>query len=330
MKARKKPIIVFILGPTGVGKSKFAVKLAKGIGGEIISCDSMQVYKDMPIMSQQPTSELRKAVPHHLIGILNPSQEWSAAGFVEKAERITKDIVRRKHIPIIVGGTGLYARAFIKGLFPSPPKDENFRKALYKKAEQKGKGRLYKRLLKTDLLYATKIHPNDLRRIVRALEVYKLTGRPISEKHKENKGVEGGYEILIFILDRARKELYKRINERVEKMFARGIVREIKRLKTRRMTQAAKGVLGYKEVSNYIGGKSSLEEAKEFLKRNTRHYAKRQLSWFRKEKDAVWLELTGRNGAVLINAVARRIKVASRKNKDKSVGRPEHKSQEHR
>ena len=302
--------MVFILGPTGVGKSGFAVSLAKRINGEIISCDSMQVYKGMKIISQQPKPELLKTVPHHLIAILNPLSEWSAANFIERTCKITRNIAAKKKIPIVVGGTGLYARSLIKGLFPSPPKDEKLRKALYGEAEEKNNNTLYNRLLKIDPAYATRIHPNDLRRIVRALEVYELTSKPISEQHTLSQGIEKEYNILIFVLNRNRKELYKAIDRRIEKMFTDGIVREVKKLKRQRMSKTAKAALGYKEVDGCIKGKYNLEEAKELLKKNTRRYAKRQLTWFRREKDAIWLELTGRNKAVLINAAARKIKAA--------------------
>ena len=307
MKRKNKPVIILILGPTGVGKSNFAVKLAKRIGGEIISCDSMQVYKGMAIMSQQPSSELLKAISHHLIGILSPSKEWSAASFIERAKKHAKDIVQRDHIPIVAGGTGLYARALIKGLFPSPPRDEKLRKTLYNEAEKKGKNRLYRRLLKIDPGYASKIHPNDLRRIIRALEVYKLTGKKISEQHIYSNSIENEYEILIFVLNRDRTDLYKRINENIERMFAEGIVREVKRLKKRKMSQTAKAMLGYTEVSDYIKGKCTLEETKELLKKNTRHYAKRQLTWFRKEKGARWLEVgTEKKNAILLNIIVKK------------------------
>lgn len=311
-----KPLTVFILGPTGVGKSDFAVRLAKKIGGEIISCDSMQIYKGMSIMSQQPSSELRKVIPHHLVDVLSPSKEWSAANFVEKANGIAEDIVKRKNIPVVVGGTGLYARAFIKGLFPSPPKDERLRRTLCEEAKKKGKKKLYERLLKIDPAYASKIHPNDLRRVIRALEVYELTGKPISEKHREGEGIEAKYNILIFILTRDRTELYRRIDARVEKMFAKGIVREVKRLLKQKISKTTKAVLGYKEVSDYINGRRSLEEAKELLKKNTRHYAKRQLVWFRREENTEWIELgTEKKDSILLNAIVKKIKVASSEKK---------------
>jgi tRNA dimethylallyltransferase len=309
---KKKPVMVFILGPTGAGKSDFAVRLAEKIGGEIISCDSMQVYKGMPIMSQQPSSELRKVVPHYLVDVLSPLKEWSAANFVERAREIAEGIGRRKKVPIIVGGTGLYARAFIKGLFPSPPKDEKLRRALNEEAKKKGKKKLYERLLKIDPTYASKVHPNDLRRVIRALEVYELTGKAISEKHGEGEGIEAKYNVLIFILTGDRKELYRRIDERVEKMFAKGIVQEVKRLLKQKIGKTAKAVLGYKEVSDYINGKHSLEEAKELLNKNTRHYAKRQLTWFRREENAEWIELsTKKHNTLLLSEVARKIKAAA-------------------
>jgi len=226
-----KPLIIFILGPTGVGKSDFAIRLAKKINGEIISCDSMQIYNGMSIISQQPTAKLCKEIPHHLVGILSPSKEWDVANFIKKANKIAEDIVKRNGIPVVVGGTGLYARAFIKGLFPSPPRDKRLRKALYEEAIKKGKKKLYEKLLKIDPTYASKIHPNDLRRIIRALEVFELTGKPISQKQTEAEGIEARYNILIFILTRNRKELYRRIDEHVERMFAKGIINEVKRLK---------------------------------------------------------------------------------------------------
>lgn len=287
----KKPKIIFILGPTGVGKSEFAVKLALMTGGEIISCDSMQIYKGMAILSQYPSAELRKAVPHYLIGILKPSQEWNAADFIDKAQKIADGIIKRGKTPIIVGGTGLYARAFTEGLFPSPPKDEKLRRKIYKEAKSAGSAKIHDKLKKIDPVYAAKIHPNDVRRIVRALEVYKLTGRPISEQHRETKGLRDKYDILVFILNRDRSQLYERINKRVDDMFKRGVVNEVKKLKRLKLSKTAKAVLGYKEIDAYINGKAGYDEAKELLKINTRRYAKRQLTWFKKEKDAVWKKL---------------------------------------
>lgn len=308
-----RPLIVFILGPTGAGKSDFAVKLARKVGGEIISCDSMQIYKEMPIMSQQPKPELRNAVSHHLINILKPSQEWSAASFVEKTRKLAKEILRRKHIPIVVGGTGLYARALIKGLFPAPSKDERLRRKLYAEARKRGNQKLYEQLLKIDPLYASGVHPNDLRRIVRALEVYELTGKPISEEQKKTKGIEDIYRTLIFILNRPRKELYKKINERVEGMFSDGIVEEVKKLKKRKMSRTAKAVLGHKEINGYIKGDYDLAWAEELLKKNTRHYAKRQLTWFRKEKDAIWLELDTKKDTAALKAVIAKTRLSWKK-----------------
>jgi tRNA dimethylallyltransferase len=313
MKKKERPLIIFILGPTGVGKSDFAIRLAKKIKGEIISCDSMQAYKGMAIISQQPPPEARDIIPHHLVGILSPSKEWSAANFAENAYRLVEDIIQRRRVPLIVGGTGLYARAFIKGLFPSPAKDGRLRKKLYKEATAKGRKKIYNKLLKVDPSYASRIHPNDLRRIIRALEVYELTGKPISEHHASTKGIEDRYKTLIFVLNRKRKELYKRIDERVEEMFNRGVVEEVKRLRRQKISQTAKAALGYDEIDDYIKGKSNLERTKELVKRNTRHYAKRQLTWFRKEQNARWLELGAvKRNEVLINTIAKKVRRASR------------------
>src|SRR3989338_2703170 len=288
---RKKPKIIFILGPTGVGKSDFAAKLAKKIKGEIISSDSMQVYKGMEILSQYPPRRLRKILPHNLIGTLSPSQEWSAADFVTKAKKISDSVIKRGKVPIITGGTGLYARAFMEGLSPSSPKDEKLRKRLYKEAKDSGSAKLYAKLKKIDPVYASKIHPNDTRRIVRAFEVYKLTGRPLSAHHKDTKALNDKYLISTFILNRDREELYARINERVEEMFRRGVIDEVKKLRRLKLSKTAKAVLGFRELMSYIKGDLSLEEAKELIKMNTRRYAKRQLTWFRREKDAAWKKL---------------------------------------
>lgn len=287
---KKKPKIIFILGPTGAGKSEFAGRLAKKIKGEIISCDSMQVYKGMRILSQYPSAKLMKAVPHHLIGCLSPSMEWSAADFVKAAKKIVGDMIRRGKIPVITGGTGLYARAFIEGLFPSPPKDEKLRRKIYKEAEKSGSAKIYSKLKKVDPAYAAKIHPNDLRRIVRALEVYKLTGRPMSDQHKETRGLRGEYDISVFILNMNRDELYERIDRRVDQMFAAGLLSEVKRLRRIRLSRTAKAALGYKEAGDYIDGRVGLQETKGIIKMNTRRYAKRQLTWFRKEKAAKWVD----------------------------------------
>lgn len=296
---RKKSKIIFILGPTGVGKSEFAARLAKKIKGEIISCDSMQVYKGMRALSQYPPAKLLKAVPHRLIGCLSPSEEWSAADFVKAAKKIADDMIRRGKIPVITGGTGLYARAFTEGLFPSPMKDEKFRKKIYNEAKKSGSAKIYDRLKKIDPAYAAKIHPNDTRRIVRALEVYKLTGRPVSAHHPETKGLRGEYDISIFILNRKREALYDRINRRVDEMFDTGIVKEVKRLRHSRLSKTAKTALGYKEVCDYIDGKIDLSAAKDLIKMNTRHYAKRQLTWFRREKGAKWVDMDTKNNKIL-------------------------------
>ncbi|MBL7072033.1 MAG: tRNA (adenosine(37)-N6)-dimethylallyltransferase MiaA [Candidatus Omnitrophica bacterium] len=309
----KKPLIVFILGPTGTGKSDIAVRLAKKAGGEIISCDSMQVYKGMRIISQQPPAKLLHTVAHHLISMIDPDREWSAADFIDKARLAARRIVKRKGIPIVVGGTGLYARSLIKGLFLSPPKDDRLRRSLLRRSERFGRKKLYERLRVIDPVYAKRIHQNDLRRIVRALEVYKLTGKPISEKQRERAGIEDEYDVRIFIVNREREKLYERIDERVENMFNAGIINEVKRLRKRRISKTAKAALGYSEISDHINGKWALDETKELIKKHTRRYAKRQLTWFRREEGAGWFDLTTKKSeTVLVNKLAKEIKRGER------------------
>lgn len=294
-KTGGKDKVVFIVGPTGAGKSAFGVKLARKLGGEIISCDSMQVYEGMRIMSQQPADEELAAAPHHLIGVLSPAKEYSAARFMNKAKRLIKEIHRRGKIPILVGGSGLYAKALIDGLFPSPPKDEKFRKRLYAYAKRHGKERLHERLEEIDPVYAAKVHPNDLKKVVRGLEVHHFTKRPVSEMREETKGISGLYDVLIFGMDVPRQRLYERINARVDVMFGQGLVDEVRRLSKKKVSMTASAALGYKEIKAYLKGECDLKRAKELLKRNTRRYAKRQLTWFRADKRIIWVNPDGKS-----------------------------------
>ena len=283
-KTGKRDKVVFILGPTGAGKSDFAVRLAECVDGEVISCDSMQVYKGMEVISRQPDDSLSARVPHHLVGFLNPGREWNAALFVRRAGGKIRDIIKKRRVPLVVGGTGMYARSFIKGLSPSPPRDERYRGYLRASARRRGTSRLYERLERIDPSYAAKIHPNDLKRIIRALEVYKISGSTLSSQHALTKGLESGYIIESFIIIRSREELYERINRRVEDIFSEGAIEEVKRLRKRLLSSTARSVLGYKEIGSYLDGEISAKEAMELLARNTRRYAKRQMTWFRKEE----------------------------------------------
>jgi tRNA dimethylallyltransferase len=283
--------IIFLVGPTGVGKTAVSIHLAKVIGAEIISCDSMQVYKGMDIGTQKPTPYQRKAIPHHIIDIISPSRKFSVADFRKNAIACIKDIHRRKKIPLFVVGTALYMKALIDGLFPSPPADRPLRKKLAKEEMANGKGHLYKRLCRIDPQTAKRLHPNDTRRIIRALEVYIKTKMPMSELKKKTKGLSDSYNIRLFCLNRSREGLYKRINNRVDKMFSAGLLKECRRLKRRQLSMTARQALGYKETFDYLDSNISLREAKDLIKKRTRNFAKRQLSWFRNDKRIIWIEV---------------------------------------
>lgn len=279
--------LLILVGPTASGKTEIAVELSKHLPVEVISCDSMQAYKGMPITTQAPPKKSLSAVRTHLVAFLNPSEEYNAAIFRKEAVTCIEKILKNKKTPLIVGGTGLYLRALLDGLFEDNEKnilrDEALRKRLLSEEKIKGAGTLHKKLREVDSATAKKIHPNDLRRIVRALEIFYLSGQPFSKIKSQRSGIRDKWPHRIFLLEHDRKELYERINQRVEKMFRQGLVHEVKRLSKKRLSQTAQMALGIREVKAYLEGTLTLEQAKELLKRNTRHYAKRQLSWFRHE-----------------------------------------------
>jgi tRNA dimethylallyltransferase len=287
----KKSKIVFIVGPTSVGKTAFSIRLAKRLSAEIISSDSMQAYRYMDIISQKPTPRERRSVPHYLIDILYPKEEYSAADFIKKAAVSIDKIIKRKKMPIVVGGSGLYVKALVDGLFKAPKKDSQLRKKLEKEADRWGSESLHKRLAEIDCETASKIHPNDLRRIIRALEVFYLTGVPISEHKKKTAGIKEAFDIHIYGLIRNRKNLYRRIEKRVDKMFKENLVKEIRAIEKKRPSITARASLGYKEIMGYLKKEYGLEEARELLKKNTRRFAKKQMTWFNADERIKWIDI---------------------------------------
>lgn len=288
-----KNSIIVIVGPTASGKTNTAIKLAKTINGEVISCDSMQIYKGMPILTQAPSKKDLKEVSHYLIATLPPEREYSAAQFRETATGLIKAIIKKGKTPIIVGGTGLYVKALIDGLFPSPQKDLDLRKKLEQKTEIYGSAALHKELSEKDPGAASRIHPNDTRRIIRALEIYELTGIPMSRHKKNTRGLSHEkdlYEVLFMGLAMSRKELYGKIDTRIDKMFKNSLVKEVKKLLKKKLSITAKSALGIKEIAGYISGDYKIEVAKELLKKNTKRYAKRQLTWFKADKRIRWFD----------------------------------------
>lgn len=288
----KRPLIV-LTGPTAVGKTALSIKLAKKIGGEIISADSMQVYKYMDIGSAKITVEQMQGVPHHLIDVLNPEDEFNVYTFQTMAKESLKGIYERGHIPIVAGGTGFYIQALLYDI-NFEPEEENteIRKKLEKLQKEKGSHYLYELLKEKDPDSALEIHENNGKRIIRALEFYELNGIPISLHNKEQRKKETAYRSCYFVLNDDRQKLYERIDKRVDEMLENGLLQEVCKLKDmgyHRNMVSMQG-LGYKEMLSYLEGELPFEDAVYLIKRDSRHFAKRQLTWFRREKDVIWID----------------------------------------
>ncbi|RJP68202.1 MAG: tRNA (adenosine(37)-N6)-dimethylallyltransferase MiaA [Candidatus Abyssobacteria bacterium SURF_17] len=286
------PDFLVVCGPTASGKSNVAVLLAEALGGEIISADSMQIYRGLDIGTDKPSAELRKRVPHHMIDVVEPQEGYSAARYEREAVAVVDRLLGRGKIPIVVGGSGLYIRVLINGIFPAPPASVRARNRLRQEAEEKGVRTLYERLAAVDPDYARVAAATDLRRIVRALEVFELTGSPFSAWHRRHREERPPRDAFLVGLRRSREDLYRRIDTRVDEMFSRGLVDEVRHLCERGYADALKHLrpLGYIEVIDYLEGRADLEEAVRLVKRNSRRYAKRQQTWFRKEA-VRWVDL---------------------------------------
>lgn len=285
-----KPKLVLILGPTGVGKSEVAVEMALAVGGEIINADSQQVYCFMDIATGKPAPEQRQRVPHHLIDIIGPDEEFNAALFRQRALKSAEEIWSRRKKAVLCGGTGLYIKAFTQGLFIGPSKEPEIRKRLEQKATEEGIGTLYARLKQVDSGALHSIHPNDRHRIIRALEVFEVTGKRMSQWQKEHGFQESPFETLKIGLNRERAELYDIINRRCQDMVAKGLVEEVRGLmdKGYGLELQAMQSVGYRHMGLYLTGAMSLQDALALMQRDTRHLAKRQLTWFRADKEIIW------------------------------------------
>ncbi len=283
--------LVVIVGPTSVGKTNVSILLAKKIDGEIISGDSMQVYCHMNIGTAKPSIAEMGDVPHHMIDIINPDEEFNVAIFQKQVEDHIKTINQRGHFPILAGGTGLYVRSVIDHYdFTPPGGDSAKREELQKTALQLGNDHLVRLLNKVDPISASRIHPNDTRRLIRALEVYYSQGKPLSDYQYNCDEMEPKYRLAYYGLTMNREMLYKRIEERVDLMISRGLVDEVKELIRMGygLNNTSMQAIGYKEIVEYLSGHTSLEEAIDKIKLNTRRFAKRQLTWFRRDKRIVW------------------------------------------
>ncbi|WP_320045090.1 tRNA (adenosine(37)-N6)-dimethylallyltransferase MiaA [uncultured Desulfobacter sp.] len=284
--------IITICGPTGIGKTGFAIALARELNGEIIGADSMQIYKYMDIGTAKPDEKERQLAVHHLVDFLDPADNFDAKKFTQLADQAISDIAERGKVPVIAGGTGLYVRALIHGLFRGKPVCPATLDKLNKALEEKGGVALHEQLAQCDPKAAETIHPNDGFRIVRALEVFLTTGVPISECRQTHDFKSDRYQSLTFGLHMDRKLLYDRINQRVDIMMAQGLLAEVKKLVKQGYSLELKSMqsIGYRHMGMYIKGEVSLEEAVRLLKRDTRRYAKRQFTWFNKEKNLIWID----------------------------------------
>lgn len=285
---------LFILaGPTGIGKTKTSIEVAKALDGEIISADSMQIYKNMDIGSAKISKEEMDGIPHHLIDFLSPNENFSVAEFSFHAKEAIDEITHRNRLPMVVGGTGLYINSLIYNYsFAASTKDEAYRMELEALAKSKGVNYVHELLKEVDEESYKRLYPNDLKRVIRALEVYKVTGVPLSIAMKEEDIYDIPYNIFYYVLNMDRKKLYERINKRVDLMLEAGLLEEVKNLSSMGYTkemQSMKGI-GYKELLEYLNGEVSLEKAIENIKQFSRNYAKRQLTWFRKDPRAIWID----------------------------------------
>ncbi len=283
----------YLTGPTASGKTNIGLILADQLNAEIISLDSMSVYRGMDIGTAKPTVEQRARCPHHLIDLLDPNQEFSLADYVEAADECIRQIRSRNKQVLFVGGTPLYLKALLRGIFSGPGPDEDFRRQVLEETRRVGVEALHERLQQVDPLSAARLHPQDLRRIIRALEVYKLTGRPISHFQMQFDQGRPAEDCRVIVLDWARDELHRRIDRRVDRMFEAGLVDEVQQLRTRfgMLSKTAIQAVGYREVLQYLDGNWTLDQTVQRTKTRTRQFAKRQLTWFRSLSECRWLPM---------------------------------------
>ena len=289
----RKPLII-LAGPTAVGKTSLSIRLAKETGGEIISADSMQVYRHMDIGSAKITKEEMEGVPHYLVDVLEPEEEFNVVRFQQMAKEAAERIWKKGKIPLVVGGTGFYIQALLYDIdFTENDGDESYRRQLERKAsDEEGASELYEILKTVDPKAAQEIHPRNIKRIIRALEFYHQTGKKISEHNETQRQKESPYNYAYFVMTDERSRLYERIDRRVDLMMEQGLLDEVRYLKERgvRKDSTAMQGLGYKELYAYLEGEYPLDEAVRIIKRDTRHFAKRQLTWFKRERDVIWAD----------------------------------------
>ena len=288
-----------LTGPTACDKTEIGFTVAQKIKGEIVSADSMLFYRGMDIGTAKPSLDMRELVPHHFIDIIDPWESYSVGRYVDDVEALISDVDSEERKFLVVGGSPLYIKGLVDGIFNGPAADWDIRRELEELADKKGNQHVHDILQKIDPAKAGELHPNNLRRIIRAIEVYRITGKPVSVLQEKYKLAKKSYQFKIMCLAREKEDIYRRINERVETMFDKGLVDEVRSLldNPRGLSKQAKQALGYKEVIQYLDGGFTLDDAKEMVKQSTRRFAKRQMTWFRSFPDIQWLEADEHEGS---------------------------------
>lgn len=295
--------LIFIVGPTASGKTEIAIRLAEKINAEIISCDSMLVYKEPWLIVDKPQPEILKKIKHHMVNIISVEEEFNVFAFMKKVQTLIEKQYPDKNF-ILVGGSGLYFKSILDGIFEDGKPSWRLRKNLKEEGKKRGAGYLYALLKKVDPSSASQIHPKNIRRIIRALEVYYLSGKPFSAKKREARGLWGKFPIIIFGLSLPRETLYKKIEERIDNMVERGLIEEVKSLlKNYSLSRTARAILGIKEIEDYLEGKTGYEETISLLKKNTRRFAKRQLTWFKKDKRIEWIDIAQKSPVEVVEEI---------------------------
>ncbi len=304
-----KPLVVVIVGPTASGKTKLSIELAKKFDGEIVSADSMQIYRHMDIGTAKPTETEKCGIPHHLMDFIEPTEEYTLKQYLEDANQCVEDIISRNKLPIIVGGTGLYVSSFLQNLtLPEEPVDEEYRTALESDYEKLGGEEMLSRLAKIDPKLAARLFPKDKKRILRGLEVYHNTGITQTEQNRLAMEMESPYEFLCFGLTAEdRSFLYNRIDHRVEQMMKSGLLEEVDSLRKINCSKTARQAIGYRQFEEYFAGETSLEDTVARIKKESRNYAKRQLTWFRREYRIQWFCVDSLNFDNILNSCTERI-----------------------
>ena len=304
--AASEPLLVVILGPTASGKTALSLTLAEEFSGEIVNCDSVAMYREFDIGTAKPSLAERARAPHHLFDCVEPTQDVTAGEYARQARQVLAEIGSRHHLPIVVGGTGLYLRALLEGLFPGPQRSEELRERLRKRATSPGSGYLHNLLKRLDRAAAERVHPNDAPKLIRAIEVCLASRQKISELWEQGRDPLRGFRILRFGLDPERAVLYERINERAQRMFEGGLTDETKKLMERYGARARPlASLGYKQAAQYLRGELSRDQALQAAQQAHRNYAKRQMTWFRKEPEVVWFKGFGNEEQIQREAAAK-------------------------